>query len=247
MGTDIQWIKITTDMFDNEKIRLIEKLPEGDMILIIWMKLLTLAGRVNSNGYIMLTESIPYTDAMLEHVFARPLVMIQLALKTFETYEMIHMEDSRIAITNWEKYQNTAALNRINEQNRLRQQAWRDRQKAALALPPAPEPEPKGKKKAYGEFNNVMLTDDEHAKLVKRFRETDTAQRIEELSIGIKSKGYKYKNHYAAILSWARKERRDIGKPVAKEHRRVQSNDSKESVATREQLDREIAGGNAQE
>lgn len=204
MGTDIQWIKITTDMFDNEKIRLIEKLPEGDMILVIWIKLLTLAGRVNSSGYIMLTENIPYTDIMLETLFARPLVMIKLALRTFEAYEMIHMEDKRIAVTNWEKYQNTEALFKIKEQGRIRQENWRARQKEMKALPPAP----KDKKKAYGEFNNVILTAEEHEKLVKRFGESDTAARIEGLSLGIKSKGYKYKDFYATILSWERKERR---------------------------------------
>lgn len=56
---DITWIKIKTDMFDNEKIKLIERMPEGDTILIIWIKLLTYAGKANYNGYIMLSENIP--------------------------------------------------------------------------------------------------------------------------------------------------------------------------------------------
>ena len=44
---DIKWIKITTDMFDDEKIKVIEAMPDRDAILIIWIKLLTLAGKVN--------------------------------------------------------------------------------------------------------------------------------------------------------------------------------------------------------
>ncbi len=63
-------------------------------------------------------------------------------------------------------------------------------------------------KKTYGEFKNVLLTDDEHEKLRGRFNSLLPAM-LEELSIGIASKGYKYKDHYATILSWAAKKERE--------------------------------------
>ena len=63
---------------------------------------------------------------------------------------------------------------------------------------------PKLTKKAYGEFENVLLTDEEYNKLQNQF--TDLAQRIERLSLYIESKGAKYKSHYATLLSWARKD-----------------------------------------
>ena len=59
-------------------------------------------------------------------------------------------------------------------------------------------------KRKYGQFQNVLLTDDEYSKLQIRFGER-IADLIEELSLGIESKGYKYKSHYAAILSWQRR------------------------------------------
>jgi len=59
-------------------------------------------------------------------------------------------------------------------------------------------------KNIYGEFNNVLLTDEEYQKLITRFKETGTKERIEGLSTAIASKGYKYKSHYATILSWER-------------------------------------------
>ena len=40
MASDVKWIKITTDIFDDEKILLIESLPEADSIIVIWFKLL---------------------------------------------------------------------------------------------------------------------------------------------------------------------------------------------------------------
>lgn len=64
------------------------------------------------------------------------------------------------------------------------------------------------KKKTYGQFENVKLTDDELAKLKVKFNSHFT-EKIEELSIGIESKGYKYKSHYATILSWARQKEKE--------------------------------------
>ncbi|NLC26147.1 MAG: replication protein, partial [Fastidiosipila sp.] len=69
----VKWIKITTNMFDDEKIDFIESLPEADAILIIWIKLLTLAGKCNAGGFIYLADNIPYTEEMLTHKFKRPL------------------------------------------------------------------------------------------------------------------------------------------------------------------------------
>ncbi|HHV27944.1 MAG TPA: DnaD domain protein [Tissierellia bacterium] len=128
---EVKWIKITTNMFEDEKIDFIESLPEADAILIIWIKLLTLAGKCNAGGFVFLTEKIPYTEEMLSHKFRRPLNTVKLALKTLLELEMIEFDDdSFLKITNWNKHQNIEGLERIREQNRLRQQKYRDKQKA---------------------------------------------------------------------------------------------------------------------
>ena len=41
---EVKWIKITTDIFDNRKIKIIEKMPDGYAIIVAWVKLLCLAG-----------------------------------------------------------------------------------------------------------------------------------------------------------------------------------------------------------
>ena len=60
------------------------------------------------------------------------------------------------------------------------------------------------KRKKYGSFENVLLTDEEYQKLKDRF--SDYENKIENLSNYIASKGDKYKSHYATILNWSRKE-----------------------------------------
>ena len=54
--SDVKWIKITTDIFDDEKILLIESMPSADSIITIWFKLLALAGKQNNNGVFMMSN-----------------------------------------------------------------------------------------------------------------------------------------------------------------------------------------------
>lgn len=121
-----KWIKLSTAMFDDEKIRLIEQMPEADTIIMIWVRLLIQAGKTNSSGYIFLSDTIPYTDEMLAAIFNRPINTVRLALETFKNFGMIEIDDeSFIHIANWEKHQNVEGLERIREQTRKRVQKHR--------------------------------------------------------------------------------------------------------------------------
>ena len=134
MSDDVKWVRIATDMFDNRKIKQIRKLPDGDSCVIIWIHLICLAGSTNDSGRIYLTEEVPYTDQMLADACDEPLPTVQLALTTFARFGMIDMIDNIIHISNWEKYQNTEGLDKIREQNRLRKQKQRMRDKARQLL-----------------------------------------------------------------------------------------------------------------
>ena len=128
--SEVKWIKITTSMFEDEKIKLIEKMPEGVSILLIWIKLLTLAGKCNDNGYIYLQENFPYTDEMLSTIFNMPVQTVRLAIQTFEQFGMIEITDSNfIKICNWEKHQNIKGLEKIRSDTRERVRRHRERKK----------------------------------------------------------------------------------------------------------------------
>jgi predicted phage replisome organizer len=87
---EVKWIKIVTDVFDDEKTLMIETLPDADSIIVIWFKLLCLAGKQNNSG-VFLMGRMPYTDEMFATVFRRPLNTVRLALKTFEDFGMIEI------------------------------------------------------------------------------------------------------------------------------------------------------------
>lgn len=131
---EVKWIKIVTDVFDDEKVILIESMPEADSIIVIWFKLLCLAGKQNRDGLLMLNDKLAYTDEMLATVFRRPINTVRLALTTFEKFGMIEIIDGTICIANWEKHQNIDKLAQMREYNRIAQQKSRARRKLLPAV-----------------------------------------------------------------------------------------------------------------
>ena len=126
---DVKWIKITTDMFDNRKIKHLRKLPEGNNIVLIWVMLLTMAGRCNSGGMIFLTENIPYTPKMLADELDFEENTVQLALQVLEQLNMIVRNEGFFTIAGWEEYQNIEGMEKIKAQNRIRQANYKAKQK----------------------------------------------------------------------------------------------------------------------
>ncbi len=129
MMADVKWIKITTDMFDNRKIKHLRRLPDGNNIVLIWVMLLTMAGRCNSNGMIFLTENIPYTPKMLADELDFEENTVQLALGALEQLNMIVTNSGFFTIAGWEEYQNIEGMDKIREQNRIRQAKYKAKQK----------------------------------------------------------------------------------------------------------------------
>lgn len=130
---EVKWIKIVTDIFDDEKMLLIENLPSADSIIVIWFKLLCLAGKNNNSGVFLMNNRIPYTDEMLATIFRRDVNTVRLALTTFEKYEMIEIINDVITIPNWDKHQTLDAYEKKKERDRIYQKERREKQKL-LAL-----------------------------------------------------------------------------------------------------------------
>lgn len=225
---EVKWIKIATDIFNNKKIRLIESMPDSDSIIVIWFKLLMLAGNVNDGGAVYFTKDIPYTDQMLATLFNRPLTTVQLALNTFEKFEMIEIVNEIIQVSNWEKYQNVDRLEEIREYNRLAKQRSRAKKKLLIEdvndksmtsqrchdtdidievdidkeLNNKTAPKAGKVKHKHGEYQHVLLTDDEFNKLAVDYGEETRDRAITFLDEYIEEKGYKSKSHNLAIRRW---------------------------------------------
>ena len=125
---EVKWIKIVTDVFDDEKTLMIETLPEADSIIVIWFKLLCLAGKQNNSG-VFLMGRMPYTDEMFATVFRRPINTVRLALKTFVDFGMIEIINDTVTIPNWDKHQSLDSYEKKKERDRLYQAERRAAQK----------------------------------------------------------------------------------------------------------------------
>jgi predicted phage replisome organizer len=128
---EVKWIKITTNIFDDEKMKLIDSLPERDAVIVIWFKLLVTAGKVNDNGNVYVIKDMATTDEVLATIFNRPLNTVRLALETFTRFGMIEI-NNHVNISNWEKHQNVEGLEKIREQNRIRKQNERERKQNSI-------------------------------------------------------------------------------------------------------------------
>ena len=128
--SEVKWIKVSTGMFDSKKMKQIEHKKSGDTILIIWLKLLLIAGIVNDGGAIYLTPDVPYSIEELADELGRPVSIVKTSLDTFEKYGMIFTaDDGVIYLVNWEKYQSIDRLTEIREYNRTAKQKSRAKKK----------------------------------------------------------------------------------------------------------------------
>ena len=125
---DVKWIKITTDIFDDEKILLIESLPDSYAIITVWFKLLCLAGKQNNSGVFMMGQ-IAYTDKMLATIFRMKESTVTMALQTFEQFGMIEIIDGVITIPNWGKHQSLEQIEARREYQKEYQREYRKKQR----------------------------------------------------------------------------------------------------------------------
>lgn len=252
--SDVKWIKLQVDIFDNRKIKQIRKLPEGTDICLMWFQLMCLAGQINNYGQVYITQDIPYTVETLATEFDMPLQTVKLGLKVFEQFGMIEVIDNILKLSSWERYQSLESRDKYREYQRNYHREYRAKQKA-LANPDnvnndvnvlrkglrkcdvnTQEERRKNKEKEeeseerdierkptrhkYGEYKNVLLSDDDLGKLKAEFP-NDWQDRIERLSEYIAQTGKTYKNYLATIRAWARKDKgQPQAKPVKQEQRK---------------------------
>lgn len=162
---EVKWVKITTDMFGNRKIKYLRKLPDGNNIVLIWVMLITMAGRCNAGGKIFLTEDIPYIPKILADELDFEESTVVLAIEALERLNMIVTDrDGFLFILNWDEYQNAEGMERIKEQTRKRVAKHRENKRieasnvtcnVTVTQSNATEEEEEGDKEKEKEFHSI--------------------------------------------------------------------------------------------
>ena len=126
----VQWLKLSTNFFDNNKIKLLESENDGDTLIRVWIQLLTIAMKCNYQGRLSLTEDKPMTVDEFSKIMGKSRKKITKCLEKFEELQMIIIEENFYKIKNWSKYQSADKLEEIRLQNCLRQQKYREKKKS---------------------------------------------------------------------------------------------------------------------
>lgn len=127
---DVSWVTVKVDFCDNRKFILLEheQPKHRDLAIAIWLKLLTMAARLN--GYVCYNEDIPYSKETLAVLLKRKPKQIEIALELLSKYNLIEVDEKFfIKIHGWDKHQNTEGIERIREATRERVRKCRERKK----------------------------------------------------------------------------------------------------------------------
>lgn len=127
------WFKVSADVFDSEKIKILRADTKiGDSLALMWFFLLALARKKNDGGYVYATEGVAYTPKTLAAVGGFKPKIAETALEVFQQYNMIDIEENGyIYIVGWSEYQNAEELSKLKERERCKEamRAKRQREK----------------------------------------------------------------------------------------------------------------------
>lgn len=219
--TKYYYLKIKENFFDTEDMKLLESMDNGYLYSNILMKMYLLS--LKNNGKLMYKDKIPYNSKMLSTILNHNVDILDKAIDIFKELNLIEVLDSgAIFMLDIQNYIGKSS----DEADRKREYRYRIETAKQIEMDKCPDKcktncsnikdRDKDKdidkkeiyKEKYGEFNNVLLTDEEYHKL----EESNLLPYIEKLSSYIASKGKKYKSHYATILTWNRTDKKDNDK-----------------------------------
>ena len=215
------WLKLKRDFFKRHDIRIIESMPNGKDYILFYLKMLLES--IDHEGELRFSDAIPYNEQMLSVITNTNIDIVKAAMALFIDLRMVDvMDDQTIYMMEVEKLigseSESAERMRKHRANTRPSLCDANVQKSDTEIEKESEkekepeieqevtPAAKPVRHKYGHYSNVLLSDEDYAKLQSEFPH-DWSERIERLSEYIASTGKSYKNHLATIRSWARKDK----------------------------------------
>ena len=126
----LQWLKIELKIFSNRKIQILLREPDGDTYFRVWIQLLIIAVECNRNGKLVIGNNKPMTIENFSKIMGKSKKKIEKIIQKFLELNMLIVEDEAYKIKNWDKYQSIEPYEKYKEQNRIRQQKYREKLKS---------------------------------------------------------------------------------------------------------------------
>ena len=134
MADTMPWVKVSTGIFENEKIVYIGAMENGSELVLLWIKLLVLCGKANNGGILRISGRIPHTVSTLAGIMHCDKGLMQTAIDTFLDLGMVERIDGVLTIPGWEEYQSEDKLAGYRLKEAERKRNWRERQKAKISM-----------------------------------------------------------------------------------------------------------------
>lgn len=224
------WLKLKKDFFKRHDTRLLEKMSDGrgKEYLLFYLKLMVES--IDHEGELRFNESIPYNDEMLAVITDTDVDIVKTAMKLLLDFNMIevfedgtifmcktvdligsesaatervrkHREKKKVLHCNADETKCNSNETKCNTEKEKEKELYKD-----IELKKENNKKEKPVKHRYGEYKNVLLSDEDLEKLKSEFPD-DYESRIEKLSAYMEMSGKTYKNYLATIRNWASKEK----------------------------------------
>lgn len=123
------WVKLQTGIFDNRKVKRLTNIEQ-----LIFIKLIVLAGKINDDGAIYITPTIPYSIEELHGELCLGggvgVVQVSTCIKKLKEMNMIFFNDLNIMyLSGWAEHQNQESLEKSREKTKERVQRFREKHK----------------------------------------------------------------------------------------------------------------------
>lgn len=214
------WLKLQKDFFKRHDIKIIENMPNGKDYIIFYLKLL--CESTAHEGKLRFSDEVPYSDEMLSIITDTNIDTVRNAIKMFEELKMIDVLDDGTYFmkqvekmvgceTEWAEkkriYREKQKQLLLTDNTETKKDNVRQEIEIEKEIDKEIDKNKKKKKKKdtppknkYGEYQNVLLTDDEYNKLHQKYTNAD--ELIKHLDWYIEEKHYKSDSHYIAIIRW---------------------------------------------
>lgn len=129
----IDFLKLNIYMFDSKKIDLVRQYPAGDSLFVIWIWLLCEAMKSDHPGYIYIAKDFPCDPQYISNKLNIDIKTVELGLELFDRLGMVNiLEDGKIEISNFNKYQKLDLIERQRQISRESSQRYRAKNRSEL-------------------------------------------------------------------------------------------------------------------
>ena len=102
---------LDVDFFENHKVKALAETPDGQLKIIVWLKLLAYAGKLNDEGRIYEHKGETLNRKFLSRLCGVTETQIAEFLKEYKRLRMIRFDtDKTMRLVNWSKYQNATSF-----------------------------------------------------------------------------------------------------------------------------------------